>query len=107
MAQRQTLRNPGVAQMTYTTSVLGLAILMASVVAAMACDHYVFVCKPGKTEVYVLLSDGTKECNEAVKKEMFSIGDKSFPQSSPVFRFSQRGEKDTLDYRGQRCVGPL
>jgi hypothetical protein len=93
--------------MKYATLLLGLATLVASVIAAAACDHYIFVCKPGQTEVYVLLSDGTKECNEAVKKEMFSIGDKSFPQSSPLFRFSQRGEKDTLDYRGQRCAGPF
>jgi hypothetical protein len=40
----------------YATLPLGLAILMASVAVAGACDHYYFVCKPDLTEVFVLLS---------------------------------------------------
>src|SRR5262245_25509270 len=92
--------------MKYATLLLGLAIILASIATARACDHYIFVCKPGLTEVFVLLSDGTEECNAAVKKGMFSIGDRSFPQSSTLFRFLQRTNQETLDYRGERCVGP-
>ena len=93
--------------MKYATLPLGLAILMASVVAAAACDHYYFVCKPDLTEVFVLLSDGGKDCNDQQKRRMYWIGDKSFPLASPLFRLTQNLKKgDVLYYRGQRCVGP-
>jgi hypothetical protein len=85
----------------------GLAILMASVVAAAANDSYTFVCKPGLTEVFILLCADTPGCIEEQKKGMYLVGNKRYPRKSPLFRFDQRGEKDTLHYRGRRCVGPF
>jgi hypothetical protein len=97
--------------MKYATLLLGLTILIASVAIATACDGYIFVCKPGLTRVDVLLSDGSEVCNKAQRDGMFAIGGKSYPPSSPLFRFRQteRGGtiEQTLDYRGERCVGPF
>ena len=86
----------------YAALLLGLALVLASVVAAAAGDHAFFICPPGKTEVSIFYIDDSEE---AKKNAGYYIKDKRFPFTSRLFRLDQTGKKgDILFYRGKRCV---